>query len=365
MPTAPRRRSAALSACIWLLAWGPVSCSDASSSPGARFKSDGSSTAGSGGVNAELKTAGGGAATDVTGSAGTISGRSGAAGAAGGTAGNAMGGSSSGAAGTDAAGTGGAGGTAAAGTAGAGGASSMSATFNIAYSCDGNQHDHDDFHASPMSLALIAEKGLKGALAHYDYNNHLGDNDASMAAAHAQSIQAARDAYAYDPAPFFDDQQAVEQSVEHLAKAIDAASGERRLYLVCAGPMEVAWRAINAANAANRGNTTAISHSGWNDDHSDTPELTHRWSDIQTTGVVVQHINDQNTPAFKSLCGAWAWLKSDPRPRPWLYDRMCTGGADGDASDAGMVYYVLSGVKAGATATSNPDMAAIKAVFGK
>ena len=251
------------------------------------------------------------------------------------------------------------------GTAGAAGAAGTTATFGIAYSCDGNQHDHDDFHASPMSLALIAEKGLKGALAHFDYNNHLGDNDASMAATHAQNIQAARDAYAYDSAPFFDDQQALVQSVEHLAKAIDAATPARRLYLVCAGPMEVCWRAINAANAANRGNTTAISHSGWNDDHADTPELRHRWTDIQTTGVVVQHLNDQNTPAFKSSCSDWAWLKGAPHPRAWLYDRLCSGDAAGDASDAGMTYYVLSGVRAGATATSSPDMAAIKAVFGE
>ena len=37
----------------------------------------------------------------------------------------------------------------------------------------------------------------------------------------------------------------------------------------------------------------------------------------------------------------------------------------GDASDAGMVFYVLTGVSPGPTASSNPDMAAVKAFFGQ
>lgn len=359
MPTA--RVSGALA--VWLFAFGLVGCGSAASSVFEQ-QTGGAPTAGSSGTGSQAPIAeNGGALPSAAGNGGSVSGAAGAAGTAGSEGAMVQGGADGAGGASGASGAPGAAG--ASSTAGAAGASGTVTTFSIAYSCDGNQHDHDDFHASPMSLALIAEKGLKGALVHFDYNNHLGDNDASMAATHAQNIQAARDAYAYDSAPFFDDQRALLQSVEHLAKAIEAATPARRLYLVCAGPMEVCWRAINAANAANRRNTTAISHSGWNDDHADTPQLRHRWTDIQSTGVVYQHLNDQNTPAFKSSCSDWAWLKDAAHPRPWLYDRVCSGDAAGDASDAGMTYYVLSGVKAGATATSSPDMAAIKAVFGE
>jgi hypothetical protein len=149
-----------------------------------------------------------------------------------------------------------------------------------------------------------------------------------------------------------------------MARAIDGATSMRRLYLVCAGPMEVCWRGINASSALNRANTTAISHSGWNDDHSDTPQMIHQWSDIMTSGVVTQHLNDQNDPAFSSSCSEWEWLKSSAAAGQRLYDWVCSGPAAGDASDAGMVFYVLHGVAAGATATSAPDMATVQAFFG-
>jgi hypothetical protein len=52
---------------------------------------------------------------------------------------------------------------------------SARADFRIAYSCDGNQHDADDWHASAMVLAMLAETGMTNRLVHFDYNNHLGD----------------------------------------------------------------------------------------------------------------------------------------------------------------------------------------------
>ena len=39
----------------------------------------------------------------------------------------------------------------------------------IAISCDGNEHDDDDWGATPMSLALLAAKGLQDKLTLYVY----------------------------------------------------------------------------------------------------------------------------------------------------------------------------------------------------
>ncbi len=256
----------------------------------------------------------------------------------------------------------GGGGSAAAGTAGSAGAPSTG--FALAYSADGNQHDYDDWHASPMALALIARANLRSALVHFDYNNHLGDNSAAMAQGHAERVLAAAQHYDFDLDLLYDDQTELDAAVESLARAIDAATSTRRLYLICAGPMEVCWRGINASSAQNRANTTAISHSGWNDDHGDTPDMTHKWSDVLSSGLVVQHLNDQNDPAFSSGCTEWEWLKSSAAAGTGLYDWVCSGPAAGDASDAGMVFYVLQGVSAGATATSNPSMATVQEFFG-
>jgi hypothetical protein len=40
----------------------------------------------------------------------------------------------------------------------------------IAYSADGNFNDPDDWAASPVALAILAECGVKDRLVHFDYN---------------------------------------------------------------------------------------------------------------------------------------------------------------------------------------------------
>lgn len=41
----------------------------------------------------------------------------------------------------------------------------------IAYSCDGNHNDRDDWAASPMTLAILAAAGLRERLVHFDYQS--------------------------------------------------------------------------------------------------------------------------------------------------------------------------------------------------
>jgi hypothetical protein len=133
--------------------------------------------------------------------------------------------------------------------------------------------------------------------------------------------------------------------------------------------MEVCWRGINAADPDKRQYVTAISHSGWNDTHDDTSELNHQWSDIEDDfDVVAHHINDQNPPAFKSDCADWNWLNDIPDYGETLFDLMCeVDNAAGDASDAGMLYYIIAnnGVVSGTSGTSNPTMDDVKAFFGQ
>jgi hypothetical protein len=263
--------------------------------------------------------------------------------------------------------TGGSGGTATTSgsetTSGSTGSTGAGFGYRIGYSGDGNQHDPDDWHASPMALALLHEAGMKEVLVHFDYNDHLGDNDAGMAATHRANVETAISLFGYDSEIFYDDQEDLDGAVQSIAAAIDASSDDDHFWLICAGPMEVCWRGIDAADDAKEQLVHVISHSSWNDNHDDTPELDHTWDDIEADfDVQMHHINDQNGPAFNSSCNEWEWLQNIPDYGQSLYDLVCTDSAAGDASDAGMVYYrILDDLDN----ESSPTMDDVKAFFGQ
>lgn len=234
------------------------------------------------------------------------------------------------------------------------------ADYRIAYSADGNQHDPDDWHASVMTLAMIAESGNKHRLVHFDYNNHLGNNDWEMARKHRQNVDGAIQRYGYDAWRFFDDQQNLWGAVNSIAKAVNQSSEGNRLYLICAGPMEVCYRGIDAAWDAKERYVTVVSHSWWNENHNDTWPLKHRWSDIRRDfNVQMVEIADQNNTAFRSQPWAWDWLKNEDHGT-WLHQAVARDRSSGDASDAGMTYYVLKGLQSSAQWASMSD---IRAVF--
>ncbi|MBN2802130.1 MAG: hypothetical protein JXR91_03450 [Deltaproteobacteria bacterium] len=240
--------------------------------------------------------------------------------------------------------------------------------WRIAYSSDGNQHDPDDWHASPMGLALIYRAGEMNRLVHFDYNNHLGDNSSTMEAKNIYHVTTAVDTFGYDSSVFFNCQDNVNAAVNDLVAVINESSESSPLFLVCAGPMEVCWRGLNGADSSKRQYVTVVSLSSWNDNHEDTSELNHTWDDIKNDfNVLAHHINDQNPPAFKSDCSTWTWLKTINSYGNTLYDLTCgDSAAAGDASDAGMIYYILNkdGNISGTTGTSSPTMTDVKNFFG-
>ena len=43
----------------------------------------------------------------------------------------------------------------------------------IVISSDGNEHDHDDWAATPLSLALLAARNLQDSLTVYTFSDHI------------------------------------------------------------------------------------------------------------------------------------------------------------------------------------------------
>jgi hypothetical protein len=211
----------------------------------------------------------------------------------------------------------------------------------IAVTVDGNQHDKDDWAATPMTVALLARRGLLSKLVHYDYNNHLGNNSATMATQMTTSVVGAADRFGVSRARLFDNQRQLAKSLAHLTAQIDASTSNNRLVILAAGPMEVLWRAVKAADPSARRHVTVISHSQWNNTHADTPQMTHTASDVRALGVKWVQIRSQQPGLATSTWTPWQWLKAaDAEKVRWIYSRMqATGKAD--VSDAGMCYYML------------------------
>jgi hypothetical protein len=213
----------------------------------------------------------------------------------------------------------------------------------IALDVDGNQHDRDDWAATPLILALLARRNLQSRMVHYDYNNHLGDNSPYMASQMTRSTLGGADRFGFNRSRFFNAQTNLSGAINSLKNRINASSAANPLFVIAAGPMELLWQAVNAADAVKRPYVTIISHSVWNDTHADTSQMHHTKSDVLALGVQwVQIINQNSRLHTKSDWLPWSWLQtaSDSRLR-WVYNRMRVVGK-ADVSDAGMVYYLLT-----------------------
>lgn len=224
----------------------------------------------------------------------------------------------------------------------------------LAYSSDGNFHDKDDLCATAMAISIAAEAGKKNKVVHVDYNNHLGKSNKKQADKHKANVNKMRGHYGYTSNIFFDDRNQAGAATNNLKSEINKSSASDKLNLHCAGPMEMCWRGANAAQQAKRQFVTAISHSKWNNNHADTPQLKHKWGALCNTGVKCKKIPNQNKHAYKSKVSAWQWLQQKGQAGKDLFK--ITKSKKGDCSDAGMMHFSLTG-------NNKPKMNQIKALF--
>ncbi|RMF43444.1 MAG: hypothetical protein D6753_05145 [Planctomycetota bacterium] len=234
----------------------------------------------------------------------------------------------------------------------------------IAYSCDGNHNDPDDWASSPMALAILAQFGCQQNLVHFDYNSILNNNFPVWEHQHRQTVMEAARRFGYDARLFFDCQQDVDAAVADLVRHINASSADNPLYFVIAGPMEVPARAIHMSNPIKRRFVYCISHSSWNDGFSARYDFPVSKRSIIESGVQWVQIRDQSLlstspypksreardadrlPGLMAPMEAFApyrWLERPDRD-DWLFlwQQFIVSGRP-DASDAGMIYFLLTG----------------------
>ncbi len=213
-------------------------------------------------------------------------------------------------------------------------------TYRVAIVADGNQHDKDDFVATPMAIALMAKAGVGSKLVHVQYNCHLGDNNSAWAKTMVTNVNGAKKRFGVS-ASSYDDQTSLSSATKSLKNAINASSATDRLYIAAGGPMETVWQGINASQSAKRQYVTCVSHSSWNEKHADTNQMKHTWTDVKSSGVKTTEIGDQNQTSFELPTKDWTWLKNLGGDYLWLYNT--NDKKTFDASDAGMTWYIITG----------------------
>ncbi len=226
----------------------------------------------------------------------------------------------------------------------------------LAYSGDGNNRDRDDLFASAVSIAMFKAFGATDRVVHFDYNSILGEDDPEYLKVHEESVRGAAQRFGLPAAVIFNDSTQLDAAIRSIRDAVNASSANDPLYFIIAGPMEVPWRGISAADPARREHVYCISHTVWNDlffwDASNA-QLTHHRRDLIDLGVNWVQIRNQqglgtcpepkHGPCPPEKWALWDWMRDSPRPDvAWLYERLKAMGRP-DCSDSGMVYFLLSG----------------------
>ena len=240
----------------------------------------------------------------------------------------------------------------------------------IVISSDGNEHDHDDWAATPFSLALLAAKKLQDSLVVYSFSDHIwGSNHDKSEGRKQMQISAleGKDIFHFKNSNFIEAVQDPIKAINEIAKEINKSSKKNPLTIIAAGPMHVVGSAIANAEKTKLKYIRLISHSNWNNRHSDKPYDWEQhsgwtWNEIkagfESSGLICDRITDQNGgkdyEGLKPPKAMFDWIKTSPirntsetikNQLDWLYQRQltCVKKGDFDPSDAGMIIYLLTG----------------------
>ena len=254
----------------------------------------------------------------------------------------------------------------------------------IVVSCDGNEHDHDDWAATPLSLAILSAKGLQNNVPLYIYSDHIwgsnhehpGVNGIKPYDQMKESALTGGKMFGFDKTRFVCAVDNPEIAYEALKVEINKSSAENPLFIIVGGPVQVIGESISRASKESRKFVTVISTVNcWNDSHADNPytawehhsgwtmdKIRQNFSREEGGGLSIVSIQNQN-PCLMVNWHEYEWVQTAPeRNNPWykkgswdwLFNRLCmsikpVSGAENyyaiDASDTGKVVFLLTGIE--------------------
>ncbi len=233
-----------------------------------------------------------------------------------------------------------------------------SAVFSVppgrfAFINDGNNRDSDDIAAIPVQVALMSIFNVEDRLVHATYacDSRNGSEEAKREKMLKESLEGAAELWGnYDKSTFFNYHTQKNASIAHLTEQINASTAASPLWIIEAGEPDMIYLAVKAAQQNKRQYIRIVTHHPNND-----KGVQYNLTDILALDGMARNaevrIHEQNGNLKKPFSQySWARDHADPRVK-FLWDRaqatQSTNYApikgDFDPSDAGMVWYVLTG----------------------
>lgn len=250
----------------------------------------------------------------------------------------------------------------------------------IAIVADGNSPDPDDIGATAVMLGLFKGASLSDRLVHLSHSCDLdpfsnrGNQriDASNELRRQNKLEEVCEEGIGFFGPFsnltdfYNCRTAVVgqfnvQAVNNLRDAINVSTAADPLWIIEAGEPDVIGYALQAADEDRRQFVNVVSHHPANDNSGDF----FTWQQILDFGVIEHQIGDQNV-GLQVLrnSGLWDWAENHPTAGfAWIWEQLDYAEQDGvvsfqdgklDCSDAGMLYWWLTGGPDGGNNISTP-----------
>ncbi|WP_442508687.1 hypothetical protein SH528x_000215 [Novipirellula sp. SH528] len=238
----------------------------------------------------------------------------------------------------------------------------------IAIIADGNSPDPDDIGATAVIFGLLKASGLNDRVVHLSHSCDLKPT-ARIAAEdelRRQKVlhQICKDGVdQFGPfaklAGYFNCRTDQQAAVDDLREAINESSADDPLWIIEAGEPDIIGFALKASDARRRKHVHVVSHHPANDNSGDF----FSWQQILDFGVTEHQIGDQNV-GLKTAISPWDWAKEHPnRSLQWIWRQLAYAEQDGvvkfqtnhfDCSDAGMVYWWITGADQGGNNHATP-----------
>jgi hypothetical protein len=238
----------------------------------------------------------------------------------------------------------------------------------LAIVVDGNSPDPDDIGATAVILGLLRASGLRDRLVHLSHSCDLKPvaRISAKDEIRRQNVlhQVCLDGISHfgpfkNLSNFYNCRTQQAAAVKNLCDAINNSSQDNPLWIIEAGEPDVIGYALKAADRSKIQHVLVVSHHPANDNSGDF----FKWQQILDFGVKEHQIGDQNA-GLQTEISSWDWAKEHPDSRiNWIWKQLKYAEQDGvvkfqtnkfDCSDAGMVYWWITGADRGGNKFATP-----------
>ncbi|EWH09160.1 hypothetical protein DS2_13844 [Catenovulum agarivorans DS-2] len=243
----------------------------------------------------------------------------------------------------------------------------------LAIVIDGNSPDPDDIGATPVMFGLLQHTGLSERLVHLSHscdldpfkNKGLQQINAKNEAVRQKVLHnlTAEGIKLFGPfnnlRNYYNCRADQQGATQDLVDAINASSAQDPLWIIEAGEPDLIGYALQAAKPNAIQHVHVVSHHPANDDSGDY----FTWQQILDFGVTEHQIGDQNV-GLQTPIEYWDWAKVHKHPGiRYIWDMLAYAEQDGivdfqtnkfDCSDAGMVYWWITGANNGGNNHATP-----------